>query len=76
MSNEQRATIEIYVTPMGRFALTQGRVGKRWPLVAFGPSDGFATQAEAEQRKSDIESGVWKDTSKRIAVGFNPFEGA
>jgi len=73
MSDTQRATIEIYVTPMGRFALTQSRTGKRWPLVAFGPSDGFATRAEAEQRKSDIESGVWKDTSKRIPVGFDPF---
>jgi len=73
MSNEQRATIEIYVTPLGRYALTQGRVGRRWPLHAFGPFDGFATRAEAEQRKSDIENGVWKDTSKRIHVGFDPF---
>lgn len=73
MSNEQRATIEIYVTLAGRFALTQSRTGKRWPLYAFGPTDGFATREEAEKRKLDIETGVWKDTAVRIPVGFNPF---
>ena len=66
-------TIEIYVTPTGGFALTQSGTGKRWPLSSFGPCDGFATRAEAEQRKSDIETGRWQDTAKRIAVGFSPF---
>ena len=66
-------TIEIYVTPTGGFALTQSGKGKRWPLSSFGPFGGFATRAEAEQRKSDIETGRWQDTAKRIAVGFDPF---
>ena len=66
-------TIEIYVTPTGGFSLTQCGTGKRWPLSSFGPFGGFATRAEAEQRKSDIETGRWQDTSKRIAVGFDPF---
>jgi hypothetical protein len=69
---QQPATIEIYENVMGRFSLTQSNKGKRWPLVAFGPSDGFATRAEAEQRKADIETGKWQDTSKRIPVGFDP----
>ena len=71
MSNPT-TTIEIYVTPTGGFALTQSGKGKRWPTSSFGPFDGFATRAEAEQRKSDIETGRWHDTSKRIPVGFSP----
>lgn len=67
------ATIEIYVTLRGGFALTQSGKGKRWPTSSFGPFDGFTTRAEAEQRKSDIETGRWQDTSKRIPVGFDPF---
>jgi len=71
MSNPT-TTIEIYVTPTGGFALTQSGKGKRWPTSSLGPFDGFTTRAEAEQRKSDIETGRWQDTSKRISVGFNP----
>jgi hypothetical protein len=71
--NKPTATIEIYVTPTGGFSLTQSGKGKRWPLSSFGPFDGFATREEAEQRKSDIETGRWRDDASRIRVGFNPF---
>ena len=66
-------TIDIYATTTGGFALRQSGTGKRWPLSSLGPCDGFATRAEAEQRKSDIETGRWQDTASRIPVGFDPF---
>ena len=72
MMTKPTTTIEIYATPAGGFALTQSGNGPRWPLSSFGPCDGFATREEAEQRKSDIETGRWQDASKRIAVGFSP----
>ena len=67
-----KAQIEIYVTPAGGYSLRNSGKGARWPLKAFGPFDGFATREEAEKRKSEIENGTWKDTSKRIPVGFDP----
>ena len=70
-STRPTTTIEIYVTPTGGFALTQSGTGKRWPTSALGPCDGFTTRGEAEQRKSDIETGRWQDTAKRIPVGFD-----
>lgn len=72
MMTRPTTTIVIYVTPTGRYNLDQTGQGKRWPTAALGPCDGFATREEAEQRKSDIESGRWQDAAPRIPVGFDP----
>lgn len=55
----------------GKFYLLQDRsASKRVPLKALG--NGFDTRDQAEQRKADIESGAWQDTSSRTCIGFDP----
>ena len=56
----------------GKFYLDQSRsAAKRFPLIALG--NGFETREQAEQRKQDIESGAWKDTSRVVQIKFDPF---